>query len=124
MAKISLIARYLIALLLLVFGLNKFLGFMPAPEYAPDSAAAAYMIGLSGTPIFPILGIIYLASAVLLALNKLVGLTTVILAAIAFNFLLFHITLDPVGIPGAIVFTVLLVLVMIGNKSKYDGLLS
>ncbi|MEC7906931.1 MAG: hypothetical protein VYC82_06870 [Verrucomicrobiota bacterium] len=53
----------------------------------------------------------------------MVGFPTVILAAIAFNFMLFHIVLDPAGLPPAIVFTVLLGLVMAGNKSKYAALL-
>ena len=82
-----------------------------------------YMIGLTGVHMFPILGIIYLASAILLATNKLVGLVTVILSAIVFNILLFHITLDPAGLPPSIVVAVLLVLVMIGNKDKYQALL-
>lgn len=54
----------------------------------------------------------------LLATNKLVGLVTVILSSIVFNFLLFHITLDPAGLPPAIVVAVLLVLVIIGNKGQ------
>lgn len=123
MEKASQIAKYLLALMLLVFGANKFVGFMPMPEYAPRSPQLNYMIGLSGVRIFPVLGIIYIVSAILLITNRMVGLTTFILAAIAFNFLLFHIALDPAGLPPAIVFTVLLGLVMAGNKSKYDGLL-
>ena len=124
MKKASLIARYLLALLLVVFGLNKFLGFMPAPDYVMNPPAMAYMIGLSGTHIFPVLGIIYLLSAILLSIDKMVGLATVVLAAIAFNFLLFHLVLDPANLAPGIVFTALLVLVMIGNKEKYSGLLS
>ncbi|MGY8692646.1 MAG: hypothetical protein ACKVGW_00390 [Verrucomicrobiia bacterium] len=123
MEKASLYARYVLALALLIFGINKFAGFMPMPEYAPGSAPMNYMIGLTGVHMFPILGIIYLASAILLATNKLVGLVTVILSAIVFNILLFHITLDPAGLPPSIVVAVLLVLVMIGNKDKYQALL-
>ena len=124
MNKTSLIARYLLALLLLVFGLNKFLGFMPPPEYAPDSAQATYMIGLSGTQLFPVLGILYIATGILFATNKMVGLATMIVAPIAFNILLFHIVLDPANLAPGIVLTVLLVLVMIGNKAKYQALFS
>ncbi len=123
MEKVSLYARYLFALMLLVFGLNKFLGFMPMPEYPPGSAQMTYMAGISGVHIFPVLGIIYIVSAVLLVMNKAVGLVTVTLAAAAFNMLLFHVVLDPAGLPPAIVFTVLLVIVMMGNKDKYQALL-
>lgn len=123
MEKVSLYARYLLALALLVFGLNKFIGFMPMPEYGPGSPQLNYMVGLSGVHIFPILGIIYIASAVLLATNRLVGLVSVILAAVAFNFTLFHLVLDPAGLVPALVVVVLLALVMLGNKDKFEGLL-
>ena len=124
MKKASLFARYLLALMLLVFGLNKFLGFMPSPDYSTNPEAMAYMIGLSGAKLFPALGIIYLISAFLLAVNKMVGLATVSLAAVAFNILLFHLALDPANIAPGLIFTVLLAIVMIGNKSKYEPLLS
>lgn len=58
MEKASLYARYVLALALLIFGINKFAGFMPMPEYAPGSAPMNYMIGLTGVHMFPILGII------------------------------------------------------------------
>jgi len=93
------------------------------PEYAPGSPQINYMVGLSGVHLFQILGIIYIMSAILLLTNRMVGLTTVILAAVVFNILLFHIVLDPAGLLPGLVFTVLLALVMLGNKSKYEGLL-
>ncbi len=36
--KITMVARYLLGLMLLVFGLNKFINFMPALELPPDAA--------------------------------------------------------------------------------------
>jgi len=124
MEKVSLYARYLLALMLLIFGANKFFGFLEMPPYPPGSPEMTYMSGLSGVHLFPILGILYIASAILLATNKMVGLATVVLAAIAFNILLFHITLDPAGLAPGLILTALLVLTMLGNKEKYQGLLS
>ena len=89
MGNVSLIAKSLLALLLLVFGANKFVGFIPMPEYTPRSPRMNYVVGLSGVHIFPLLGIIYILSAILLLTNYMVGLATAILALIAFNFLLF-----------------------------------
>ena len=89
MGKVSLIAKYLLALLLLVFGANKFVGFIPMPEYTPRSPRMNYVVDLSGVRIFPLLGIIDTLSAILLLTNHMVGLATAILALIAFNFLLF-----------------------------------
>ena len=89
MGKVSLIAKYLLALLLPVFGANKFVGFIPMPEYTPRSPQMNYVVGLSGVHIFTLLGIIYILSAILLLTNHMVGLATAILALIAFNLLLF-----------------------------------
>ena len=122
MKKTSLIARYLLALVLAIFGLNKFLHFMPMPSYADGSAALNYMIGLSGTPLFPILGVLYLVSAALFVSNKCVGLAIVLIGAIAFNFTLFHLALDPANIVAALVVDVLLVIVAIGNAGKLKSL--
>lgn len=123
MKKASLIARYLLAAMLLVFGLNKFLNFMPAPAYAPDSPPMDYMGALSQVSMFPILGVIYIVAALLLVANKLVGLVCVTLAAVVFNILLFHLTIDPANIAGGLVFAVLLLIVMLGNTDRLRCLL-
>jgi hypothetical protein len=122
MSKVTLSARYLLALMMVVFGLNKFLGFMPSPEL--DGEAAAFMGTIASSYIWTSLGILYLLSGILLALNKAVGLATVILAPLAYAALMFHVTLDPAGMGGAVAFVILLALTMIGNASKYKPLLS
>lgn len=116
MEKVTLIARYLLALMLLVFGLNKFLGFMPMPP--PEGDALTYFQGINAVNMMPILGVLYLLSAIALASNKLVGLAIVILGAIAFNILIFHLQLDPGGIVPGLVLTILLVLTALGQKEK------
>lgn len=122
MSKVTLAARYLLGLMMLVFGLNKFIGFMPMPEL--EGEAAAYMAVMGSSYIMPTIGIIYIASAILLFAGKAVGLATLLLAPIAFNALMFHITLDPANIAGAAIFVALLVLTMIGNAPKYRPLLT
>lgn len=122
MKKVSLVARYLLALMMIVFGLNKFLGFMPMPELTGD--AAAYMTVVGTSYLLHTIGIIYILSGLLLVLNKAVGFATILLAPIAFNAFMFHLTLDPANIAGAAVFVVLLVLTMLGDKSRYRALFS
>ncbi|MDQ8202331.1 hypothetical protein [Pelagicoccus sp. SDUM812003] len=122
MQKVALVARYLLALMMIVFGLNKFIGFMSFPEM--QGFAAEYMKVMGGSYIMPSIGVIYLIAAAMLLLNRAVGLATVLLAPIAYNALMFHLTLDPENIAGAAIFVVLLVLVMIGNASKYRSLLT
>ncbi len=122
MSKVTLVARYLLALMMAVFGLNKFLGFMPAPELTGQ--AAAFMGAIAGSYIWPTLGILYLLSALLLAANKAAGLATVLLAPAAFCAFMFHLTMNLENIAPAAVFLVLLLVTMIGNAGKYRSLLS
>jgi len=120
MSKVTLITRYLLALMMLVFGLNKFLHFMEMPPLTGE--AASYMATIGGSYILPTIGVLYIASALLLFANKAVGLATVLLAPIAYNALMFHLTLDPANTAGAALFVALLLLTMIGNASKYKSL--
>ncbi len=122
MQKVTTVAQYLLALMLVIFGLNKFIGFMTFPPL--DGFAADYMNVIGGSYILKTMGIIYLAGAVMLILNKAVGLAAVLLAPIAFNAFMFHLTLDPANIAGAAIFLVLTALVIIGNKDKFQGLVS
>ncbi len=55
--KITMVARYLLGLMLLVFGLNKFINFMPALELPPDAATffgalmdSGYLMFVIGVP--------------------------------------------------------------------------
>lgn len=116
------IARYLLALMLLVFGSNKFLGFMempPMPEQAQTYLAALGSTGI----LFSLLGVIYIVTAITLVLDRFAALMLLVLAPVAVNILLFHATLAPSGIGPGIVLTVLLILTMIRYKPQYEPLL-
>lgn len=122
MKQITNIARYLLALMLLVFGLNKFLKFMTMPEM-PEQAQA-YMAALNSTGIlFPLLGIIYLITAVTLVLNRYAALMLLVLTPITVNILLFHASLAPGGIVPGLILAVLNVLALLHYKEKYAPLL-
>ena len=116
------ITRYLLALMLLVFGLNKFLGFMEMPPMPEE--AQAYLAALSSTGVlFPLLGIIYIVTAIALIADRFAALMLLILSPVAVNILLFHATLAPLGIGPGVVLTILLILTLIRYKSKYEGIL-
>ncbi|MDA7640638.1 hypothetical protein N8787_03280 [Opitutaceae bacterium] len=121
MKKVFLVARYLLGVFVFVFGLNKFIGFMEFPAF--QGFAAQYMAVIGGSYILKSMGVIYILSAILLVTGRAVGLATVLLAPIAYNAFMFHLTLDSANIGGALVFVVLIVVVMIGNKEKCLGLL-
>ncbi|WP_339697636.1 DoxX family membrane protein [uncultured Marixanthomonas sp.] len=100
------ILRIILALGLLVFGLNKFIGFMPAPEL-PETAGN-FMQSLKATGyVLPIVGALEIFIGFLLLIKKWVPFALLLLAPISVNIVLFHLFLDLPGIAGAIVVTVI-----------------
>ncbi|MBC8001680.1 MAG: DoxX family membrane protein [Opitutaceae bacterium] len=97
------IVRILLGLMFLMFGLNGFLNFMPAPKDMPQDIMTAvgglmkggYMTVVSGTEVIV---------AVLLLINRFVPLALALLAPIVVGIITFHIALAPATIgPGIVV---------------------
>lgn len=104
-AKVTLILRIVLALVLLVFGANKFFNFLPPMEAMPE-AAGNFMGALASTGyMFYLIGAVEVLAGLLLLLNKWVPFALVLLAPVSVNILLFHLNLDMASIaPGALVF--------------------
>jgi len=123
MTKLPMIARIILGIVLLIFGLNKFLNFMPMPPMEGDAATFMGGLGVSGY-MFPLLGIIEILVGVLLILNKAVPFALVLLAPLVINMVLFHAAMAPAGIaPAALVF-ILNAYLMYTNWDKFKGLFS
>ena len=94
--------RVILALVLLVFGLNKFIGFIPPPEL-PDEATD-FMSSLVDTGyVLYFLGLLEIFIGLLLLLKKWVPFALLVLVPISVNILMFHIFLDLPDILQAIV---------------------
>jgi putative oxidoreductase len=99
------IVRILLGIVLVVFGANKFLHFIPMES--PTGAAGDFLNSLNTTGyIFPIVGILEVIIGGLLLLKKWVPFALILLAPISINILLFHLFLD---IPGIVVSIVVVV---------------
>ncbi len=115
--KVEMITRILLGLLLVVFGLNKFLQFMPMPPM--PAQASAFMMALMATGyFFPFLAISEMVIGLLFIVKKTKLLAIVMLAPITINILLFHIALDIAGIGGAVLVAILHIVIIIMNKEK------
>jgi len=121
MKIISVIARFLLALIFLVFGLNGFFHFLSMP--APTGVAGQFMGALFVSHFLIVIFVIQLIGAVLLLVNRYVPLALTLLAPIIVNILLFHLLMAPSGIPLAFVVTVLWVLIFLNVHSAFSGLL-
>ncbi len=104
MNKLILALRIVLGALLVVFGSNKFIGFMPAFEFAnPD--AGIFFGALADSYVLTTVGIIEVIVGFLLLINRAVPFALTLLAPISVNIILFHVTLDPLNIgPAAFVF--------------------
>jgi uncharacterized membrane protein YphA (DoxX/SURF4 family) len=100
---VTAIVRILLGLMFLVFGLNGFLNFMPAPKDIPPEIMnvmgalmnAGYMTVVSGAEVL---------IAVMLLTNRFVPLALALLAPIVVGIITFHIAMAPATIgPGIVV---------------------
>ena len=106
----STIARYLLGVTFLTFGLNGFLHFIPMPP--PTGVAAQFFGALFVSRLYVVIFLLQIVPAVLLLVNRYVPLALTILGPVIFNILCFHIFMAPAGLPLAIFVTVLWVLVV------------
>ncbi len=93
--KVAVAARIVLGLIFVIFGLNAFLQFMPAPPPMPEGAMA-YLNGIMAAPyFFPVLKITEITCGILLLTGIAAPLALVILAPITLQIFLFHAFLTP-----------------------------
>jgi len=121
MKKATTIVSILLGLVLIAFGLNKFLNFMPVLELsAPglEFMGAFVKIGYGMT----LVAIVEIITGILIATNKYRALALVILFPIMLNALLFHLFLDPENILAAVVVVIMNIFLMYSVREKYAAL--
>jgi hypothetical protein len=97
MKIVTMIARYLLGLMFLVFGANSLHPFIPMGPM-PAGLAGQFMTALFAAHYFYVVGAIMALSGILLLANRFVGLGLTLLGPVLFNILLFHLTMNPGGI--------------------------
>jgi len=100
---VTAIVRVLLGLMFLVFGLNGFLNFMPAPKDLPPDMITV-ITGLMKGGYMAVVPAVEIVVAVLLLSNRFVPLALVLLAPIVVGIITFHIAIAPTTIvPGIVV---------------------
>ena len=122
-SKVTLVLRILLGLMMLIFGLNKFLQFMPMPEL-PEAAGKFMGALMESGYLMQLVAIVEIVAGVLLLVGKYVPLALVILFPVMLNALLFHVFLDPAGSAGAAVAVILNVVLFFAYKDRYSSILS
>lgn len=120
-SKVFTALRILLGLFVLVFGLNKFLQFLPAFELEGDSLQ--YFMALGNSQTLNLVGIVETLSGIALVFNKWGALMAVILMSVSVCAVLFHATLDLPNIGPALGLLLLNILVLVGYKNRYTDIL-
>src|SRR6202521_3766014 len=109
MKIVLLIARLLLGLIFVVFGLNGFLNFIKGPM--PSGLAGQFVGALVLSHYFWVVAAIQVAGGVLLLVNRYVPLGLVLLGPVIVNIICYHAFLNPSGAVPAAVVTVLWLIV-------------
>ena len=104
----STIARTILGVLFLVFGLNGFLQFIKLPP--PTGAAAQFLGALFVSHEIAVIMALQVIVGVLLLANRFVPMALFLLAPVIVNIVLFHAFMAPDGLPLALIAAVLWVL--------------
>lgn len=114
-----LIARNLLGLLFVVFGLNGFLHFLPQPP--STGLALQFQMALGAAHYFEPVFALQLLGGVILLANRYVPIGLVLLGPVIANILLFHILMEPKGIPPGLLALVLWLIVFYSVRSAFAG---
>ena len=122
MAKVVLVARILLGLIFVVFGINYFVPFIPAPEMTGPAGAFLGALAASGY-LFPFMKVVDILCGILLLVGRWVPLSLTLLAPIIVNIVLFHLFLAPEGTVMALVILALEIFLFWAYRSSFSGVL-
>ena len=121
MKIVTLIARLLIGLVFVVFGLNGFLNFLSMGPM-PTGLAGQFIGALFLSHYFWVVAALQIVGGVLLLVNRFVPLALVLLGPVIVNILLYHLFLNLTGIALAIIVTILWFIVFYGHRQYFSGI--
>ena len=123
MKTASIISRYLLSLIFIVFGLNGFLNFIHQPP-PTNPLTLQFLVSVSASHFAAFFFAIQVLGGLLLLSGYFVPLALTMLAAELYNILAFHLTLAPASIAPALVASVLWVLVFLQYREGFKGIFS
>jgi putative oxidoreductase len=115
------IVKIALGILLLIFGANKFLHFIPLPPMVGPAGDFMNSLGATGY-VLPIVGLLEIFIGAMLLLKKWVPFALILLAPISINIVLFHLFLDIPGVGAALLVAVLNGILIYKNWSSFKPL--
>jgi len=121
MKIVTLIARLLLGLIFVVFGLNGFLNFLSMGPM-PTGLAGQFVGALFMSHYYWIVAGLQVIGGLLLLVNRFVPLALVLLGPVIVNIILYHLFLNPAGVALAILVTILWLIVFYGHRQYFAGI--
>ena len=121
MKIVTLIARLLLGLIFVVFGLNGFLNFLSMGPM-PSGLAGQFIGALALSHYFWVIAGLQIVGGVLLLVNRFVPLALVLLGPVIVNILLYHLLLNMSGVGLAIVVAILWFIVFYAHRQYFSGI--
>jgi len=118
---VILIARILLGLIFVVFGLNGFLNFLSMGPM-PTGLAGQFVGALVLSHYFWVVAALQIAGGALLLASRFVPLAMLLLGPVIVNIICYHVFLNPSGAVPAVVVTVLWLIVCYGNRQHFSGI--
>ena len=118
----TIVARVLLGLVFVVFGSNIFLHFIPMPPL-PATLAGDFSKALMQSHYIYVVGLLQVIGGLLLLIGRYVPLGLTLQGPVIVNILLFHIFLEPSGLPMAIIVAVLALFLLWRYRTNFAGLL-
>ena len=116
----ALIARILLGLVFVVFGLNGFLNFIKGP--LPSGVAGQFLGALMQSHFVLVISAVELVGGALLLANRYVPLALVLLGPVIVNIFFYHLLMDRSGLIIAIVVIILWGLIALRHRQYFSGL--
>lgn len=121
MRILFLIARLLLGLIFVVFGLNGFLNFLNMGPM-PTGLAGQFMGALFLSHYYWVIAALQIAGGVLLLVNRYVPLGLVLLGPVIVNIICYHVFLNRSGAALAAVVTILWFIVFYDKRQYFSGI--
>ena len=116
-----LIARVLLGIVFVVFASNAFLHFIPTPPL--QGQAGAFIGALIASGYIYVVAMLQIVGGLLLLIGRFVPLGLALLSPIIVNIMLYHICLDPSGLPVAIFVSLLALFLLWVHRDRFTALL-
>lgn len=120
MKIVSVIARILLGLIFLVFGLNGFFHFLPMPP--PTGLAAQFFGAIFASHYWVVIFGLQALGGLLLLANRFVPLALVLLGPVIVNIFFVHALMAPAGLPLAFVVVILWTILALRNRQHLAGI--